>query len=266
MKKIFKKISILIIICGILLFSICKYRVNAISQYISEQYYIHSYTSVQVLRASTYIEFRIIDDEKLQGANVYYVRDGLCTINVYKASDYIVRSSGYTYYYSKNIPTSPEYYSGLGYFAWRYNYSDLGIDDINDGLYYITLEVNNLLRIKNENLDATLRYIQDIPSEFFDEVYTHGYDDGYEIGYDEGYEIGENIGYENGYEIGYDEGIEHTEFITTHWFTGMFDAISDFFNIQIGGMTLGGIILIPFSITFVWFILRAFRGGGSEWF
>lgn len=41
-------------------------------------------------------------------------------------------------------------------------------------------------------------------------------------------------------------------------------AVQAFLDIRFGSVTLGAIFLIPFSITFVWFIIRQFRGGGGD--
>jgi len=49
----------------------------------------------------------------------------------------------------------------------------------------------------------------------------------------------------------------------TLWIWAVIDAISGFFSIQIGSVSLGAIVLIPFAITFAWFIIKQFRGGGD---
>jgi len=72
-------------------------------------------------------------------------------------------------------------------------------------------------------------------------------------------------GYTNGYKTGYTNGYitATNQGITSNWFTGLFDGISGFLNIHFGPVSIGQIILIPLSITIVWFIIRQFRGGGG---
>lgn len=126
----------------------------------------------------------------------------------------------------------------------------------------------------------------------YDEGYalgeTAGYNDGLDIGYYNGYEVGHYDGYTegeaygyttgldegywygldeglkvSGYKDAYDKGVAKAENTASTWFKGLFDGFQRFFNIQLGGISIGAIILIPLSITFAWFIIRQFRGGGG---
>lgn len=126
----------------------------------------------------------------------------------------------------------------------------------------------------------------------YDEGYTigetAGYNDGLDIGYYNGYEVGHYDGYtegdaagysrglDEGYDIGLDEGIQlsgykeayeagiaKAENTATTWFKGIFNGLQGFLNIEIMGISIGTIILIPVAISFVWFIIRQFRGGGG---
>ena len=59
------------------------------------------------------------------------------------------------------------------------------------------------------------------------------------------------------------EARQETEADLTGFVGGILGAIQGFFNIQLGSVKLGAIILIPFSISIVWFIIKQFRGGGD---
>lgn len=55
-----------------------------------------------------------------------------------------------------------------------------------------------------------------------------------------------------GYQMGNDNMLK-----STNWFVAIFTALSSIFNIAIfGDITLGAIVLIPFAVTFVWFIIK----------
>lgn len=67
---------------------------------------------------------------------------------------------------------------------------------------------------------------------------------------------------EENWSQGYNEGVLSANNYSTSWFMGIFTAISSVFSIRIfGDITLGTICLIPFAISFVWFIIKVFRGG-----
>lgn len=126
----------------------------------------------------------------------------------------------------------------------------------------------------------------------YDEGYalgeTAGYNDGLDIGYYNGYEVGHYDGYTegeaygyttgldegywygldeglnlSGYKEAYEKGIAKAENTATTWFKGIFNGLQGFLNIEIMGISIGTIILIPVAISFVWFIIRQFRGGGG---
>lgn len=57
---------------------------------------------------------------------------------------------------------------------------------------------------------------------------------------------------QEGYQMGQDSMLS-----STNWFVAIFTALSSIFNIAIfGDITLGAIVLIPFAVTFVWFIVK----------
>lgn len=63
------------------------------------------------------------------------------------------------------------------------------------------------------------------------------------------------------YNRGYTDGISESGY-SQSWFLGIFTAISSVFSIKLfGDVTLGMIALIPFALSFVWFIIKTFRGG-----
>lgn len=90
----------------------------------------------------------------------------------------------------------------------------------------------------------------------YSSTYTAGFNSGYNMGY---YDI-----YGDVYHLGWQQGTQDTPVISTQWFTALFSGIQGFLDIQIGAMSIGSIVLIPFAITVVWFIIRQFRGGGGS--
>lgn len=64
--------------------------------------------------------------------------------------------------------------------------------------------------------------------------------------------------YNNGYNVGQQDANE-----ARFWFVGLFEGFQRFLDIEIMGISIGTIILVPFAITFVWFIVRQFKGGGD---
>lgn len=49
----------------------------------------------------------------------------------------------------------------------------------------------------------------------------------------------------------------------TKWVRTIFTSFNSFFDIKIGSVSLGAIILIPLSISVTWFIIKNIRGGGA---
>lgn len=74
-----------------------------------------------------------------------------------------------------------------------------------------------------------------------------------------------NSGYNTGVNVG--AGVDLNDYVLKDEVSGfippILDAVQAFLNISFGGVTLGAIFLIPFSISFVWFIVKQFRGGGE---
>lgn len=176
-------------------------------------------------------------------------------------------------------------------FSWRYfdysgyyipsTYRD-GIANLTD-LYYTTEYDNSQIRIScvyKSSLGAmgqfraylkygVFMYDEGVDDYEFIDLYDFSivrnfityptFEEHYLRGYNSGYDEGDRIGYDRGY----NEGTADTE-TAQYWFTGLFEGFQGFLNIEIMGISLGTIILIPFAITFVWFIIRQFRGGGSS--
>lgn len=66
------------------------------------------------------------------------------------------------------------------------------------------------------------------------------------------------------YSKGKNDAITTGEGLSTNWFIGIFTSISDIFALKLfGDITIGMIAVIPFGISFVWFLIRILRGGGS---
>lgn len=94
--------------------------------------------------------------------------------------------------------------------------------------------------------------------------YVEGEASGYSAGLDEGYWLGLDEGLNvSGYKEAYDKGVQYTENTAATWFKGIFKGIQGFLDIRIMNVSIGAILLVPFAITFVWFIIRQFRGGGG---
>lgn len=75
-----------------------------------------------------------------------------------------------------------------------------------------------------------------------------------------------NKGYTAGVSAG--AGIDINDYVLKEDVSGfippILSAVQAFLDIRFGSVTLGAIFLVPFSITFVWFIIRQFRGGGGD--
>ena len=109
------------------------------------------------------------------------------------------------------------------------------------------------------------------------------YNDGYDTGFDEGFDEAKDeieeywqnyisntyishtgTGYRTIYQEGYDAAVAEN-IGTQNWFISSFDAVDRFLNIHIfPNITFGVLLGIPFVIEVVWFIIRQFRGGGSD--
>lgn len=72
-----------------------------------------------------------------------------------------------------------------------------------------------------------------------------------------------NTGYNEIYQAGYSAGLSAQP--AAAWYEAAFNAVDDFLNIHIfPNITFGELFGIPFVISVVWFIIRSFRGGGSN--
>lgn len=89
---------------------------------------------------------------------------------------------------------------------------------------------------------------------------------GYQTGYANGYLDGDNNGYANGYKKGFSDG-QASEFDGYTWLRALFgsNGIGALLSIELlPGITIGGIILIPISLSLIAFIIRIFKGGSSD--
>lgn len=99
------------------------------------------------------------------------------------------------------------------------------------------------------------------------------YDFGYGFGwlfnqYDYNYSYFRSVNYssyQKGFEAG--SGIDPDDYIEADNVTAIVKSVvysvQSFLDIRLGSVTLGAIILVPFSIAFAWFIIKQFRGGGA---
>ena len=77
-------------------------------------------------------------------------------------------------------------------------------------------------------------------------IYQQGYNDGETAGYADGYDVGEVDGYNDGLNANLDLDVIGTNFAT---------GFSDILALEIGGISLGALALIPISISmFLWFM------------
>lgn len=149
----------------------------------------------------------------------------------------------------------PKENQSQGQFEVRY-------DEIQDTVG-INITLNN---VENGTIITTPTYYTDIYLNGYDVGYAEGtleqQEKSYDLGYDDGKNYGYNIGYNAGIGVDLNNYVEKNDI--TGWMLALIDGMSAFLSIKFGPVTLGAIILIPFSITLVWFIIRLFRGGGGD--
>lgn len=161
------------------------------------------------------------------------------------------------------------YYSYAKIYDGAYNYAyDLGLDAGYDDGY---AEGRDDGYAEGYTLGETAGYNDGLDIGYYNgyevghyDGYTEGEAYGYTTGLDEGYWYGLDEGLNlSGYKEAYEKGIAKAENTATTWFKGIFNGLQGFLNIEIMGISIGAIILIPVAISFVWFIIRQFRGGGG---
>ena len=120
-----------------------------------------------------------------------------------------------------------------------------------DLTYYLVIEPSGGGMLYNDRFNLLLD---------FSANYVGAFIEGYEYAAEQAKPLFKNV-YKEGYHTGYVTAVNQG--ITSNWFTGFFDGMQGFLNIKFGQISIGSIILIPLSITIVWFIIRQFRGGGG---
>ena len=139
-----------------------------------------------------------------------------------------------------SIPTN--IYNSLNYGS---NYTQSHI--VNGGIAF----ENDLFNIYFDSYTAG---VGDIENQI-NSAYQNGYESGYEDGYEDGDEYGYNVGYEDGERDGYNKKYDFLEIIK-----GAFDAVSNFFNMEIfPGVKFIYIIGIPIVIAVLRFVIGWFR-------
>lgn len=120
------------------------------------------------------------------------------------------------------------------------------------------------LNIDNNNFFSVLAFngtfYDDINtlSNYLNQAYNNSFNELTQYYYTTGYDNG----YYDGSQININDYIKKDD--ATSWITGIFEAFGDFFSIRLGPVSIGAIILMPVSISIVWFIIRMFRGGGGD--
>lgn len=138
---------------------------------------------------------------------------------------------------------------------YRYNYrTQSHLDDMvlnlspnMVGIIYLGGDIEDRVEYIREKLRITYRSTDSILNS---------------INYNKGYNTGYDIGFDDGSNINLEDYVEKNNVMS--WITGFISTLGGFFAIKFGSVSLGAIVLIPVAISLVWFILRLFRGGGSN--
>ena len=105
------------------------------------------------------------------------------------------------------------------------------------------------------NESNAIDYLYDTYEGIYENGYDEGYTDGERDGYENGEEYGYNLGYTDGERDGYNKKYDFLEIIR-----GAFDAVSNFFNMEIfPGVKFIYIIGIPLVIAVLRFVIGWFR-------
>lgn len=123
---------------------------------------------------------------------------------------------------------------------------------------------DGVIELPNTTQQQALNFMN-ISVDTLNAIYQQGITHGYNLGLDyyreniepERIETAYNNGYTNA-RLDYAQEYE----ISTKWYLALFEGISAIFGIRLfGSLTLGAIVIIPFGISFVWFIIKSLRGG-----
>lgn len=142
--------------------------------------------------------------------------------------------------------------------------------------YRLAYNVNNRPQflISDLKIDQTVynngyteEEVQSIKQHYFNMGLNEGYDRfynaGYQEGYDTGYTTGQNSVASNSaqYEAGFEAGVNSNSLKIGGVITSILSGLTNFLNIQIfGGITLGGVMLLPIMFGALWLVLKLLRG------
>ena len=159
------------------------------------------------------------------------------------------------YHYQKN-PLDKRYLEELVIYIDRYIIAEMpGTNNLLKALEY--LNSNEISIISNDDFIKLVSARQDLLTD------SGG---GYQAGYADGYLDGDNNGFDVGYNKGFSDG-QAAEFDGYTWLRALFgsNGIGALLSIPLlPGITIGGIILIPISLSLIAFIIRIFKGGSND--
>lgn len=127
----------------------------------------------------------------------------------------------------------------------------------------------------NNGTAAGIAAVQAAPSNYG--LYSQNeYNAAYQVGYSAGHSAGiiqgvldvqaapsdYNLYTQAQYDQAYQDGMNAVNIPS--FIRSLLAGIAAFLNIKIGSVSIGAILLIPFSISMVWFVIRQFRGGGGN--
>lgn len=130
------------------------------------------------------------------------------------------------------------------------------IDTLTNFETYGAINVNTIYTALYYNNDFDdVDYLYNTTEDLYNTGYENGYQDGEQDGYENGYQDGEQDGYEDGEQDGYNKKYDFLQIIS-----GAFDAVSNFFNMEIfPGVKFIYIIGIPIVIAVLRFVIGWFR-------
>lgn len=115
--------------------------------------------------------------------------------------------------------------------------------------------------VSNTNYVSNITYMQNQFEIGYAQGFREGKNEGLNASQEEAYSSGRLQGIEEGREQGYKEARADFESDATLWIWEFIKGIQGFLDIKLGSVSIGAIVLIPFGISFAWFVIRQFRGG-----
>lgn len=152
---------------------------------------------------------------------------------------------------NEGVNTQPSYANN---YIWFFMVLKSGLTT---GTYTLKPQLIDLTIMYGTGNEPTLQQCKEIFTSYY---YPYNTGSVLNLNYIDGYNEGMAVGYEKG------KDAQATQQLTsTGWMSSIFGGISSLLNIQIfPGVTIGIIVGIPFIISLAYFVIRAFRGGGSD--